>query len=144
MRKNAHTYTGKRVAIDTMLMIYVLEHHSEYMQVVAEIFEDAKSVICSPFLFGELFAGLYKRGDQKTVDTILGYVEDAEHMEVYPFDYATSLIFAKIRGQHPNYSSPDCIHLATALQNEADVFITNDKKLKDISGLKVLCLEELV
>jgi len=144
MSKNSDVYVGKRVAIDTMLMIYVLEHHPRYMQVVAEVFEDAKSVICSSFLFGELFAGLYKRGDQKAVDTILGYVEDAENMEVYPFDYATGLVFAKIRAQNPTYSSPDCIHLATALQFEADVFITNDKKLKNLSGLKVVSLEDLI
>lgn len=144
MRKNSNVYRGKRVAIDTMLMIYVLEHHPQYMQVVAEIFEDAQSVICSSFLFGELFAGLYKRGDQKAVDTILSYVEDAEQLEVYSFDYATSLVFAKIRGQHPSYSSPDCIHLATALQFEADVFITNDKKLKNLSGLKVMNLQDLI
>lgn len=144
MRKNVNLYAGKRVAIDTMLMIYVLEHHPEYMQVVAEIFEDAQSVICSSFLLGELFAGLYKKGDQKAVDTILGYVEDAENLEIYPFDHSTSLVFAKLRAQHPNYSSPDCIHLATALQFEADVFITNDKRLKNLSGLKVLNLEELL
>lgn len=143
MRKHSNLYTGKRVAIDTMLMIYVLENNPAYMQIVAEIFEDAKSIVCSSFLFGELFAGFYKRGDQKIVDTILGYIEDAKNVEVHSFDYATGLIFAKIRAKHPSYSSPDCIHLATALACEADVFITNDKKLKDISGLKVLSLSEL-
>ena len=135
---------GKRVAIDTMLMIYLLEGHPRYTEIIAEIFEDAASIVCSAFLFGELFTGFYKRGDQKTVDMILGYIEDSENVEIRPFDYATSLVFAKIRGAHPAYSSPDSIHLATALQAEADVFITNDKKLKTISGLKVLNLDELI
>jgi predicted nucleic acid-binding protein len=135
---------GKKIAIDTMLMIYLLEQNPIYMTTVVNIFEHAGTIVCSAFLLGELFAGFYRKGEGEKADLVLRYMEDAGSFEILPFDEAQALLFAKIRGAHPVYSAPDCIHLSAALQSGADVFVTNDKQLKTFEGLKVVYLQDLL
>ena len=50
---------------------------------------------------------------------------------------------AEIRAKH-NYRTPDAIHLASALQQGAQAFITNDRDLKGFSELEVVILRELL
>ena len=51
---------------------------------------------------------------------------------------------AKLRGGYSFLKTPDAIQLATAIEFNANYFITNDKRLKDIAELKVLVLDELI
>lgn len=39
-----------------------------------------------------------------------------------------------------NLKTPDAIHLATAIEHKADVFITNDKQLKKVKEIAILYL----
>ncbi len=43
-----------------------------------------------------------------------------------------------------NIITPDAIHLATSLYSNAHCFITNDRKLKSVKEIEVLCVEEFL
>lgn len=48
----------------------------------------------------------------------------------------------KLRGQYPGIRTIDAIQISVAIDVGADVFLTNDKKLKQIKELKVLVLKD--
>jgi predicted nucleic acid-binding protein len=50
---------------------------------------------------------------------------------------------ATIRAVH-GFRTPDALHLATAHLAGADVFVTNDDKLRSFSGVKVIGLKDLL
>ena len=39
--------------------------------------------------------------------------------------------------------TPDAIQIATAIQNDAEFFLTNDKGFQNISNLNILILDEI-
>jgi len=47
-----------------------------------------------------------------------------------------------LRGQYPGIRTIDAIQISVAIDVGADVFLTNDKKLKQIKELKVLVLKD--
>jgi len=51
---------------------------------------------------------------------------------------------AELRAKYSFIRTPDAIQIATAINTEADFFITNDKKLKGLSEIKSLVLDELL
>ena len=47
-----------------------------------------------------------------------------------------------VRGRHPALRTVDSIQIAAALSVGADVFLTNDERLKRIKEIKVLVLKD--
>lgn len=50
---------------------------------------------------------------------------------------------AKIRAAHNKIHTADAIQIAAALHTKAEYFLTNDKELAAVSGIKVLVLDDL-
>ena len=132
---------NKRVAIDSMLLIYLLEADSSYRDRVGMLLEQAGQIVCSSFLLAEVCAGFYRAGEEEKVEMFRRFIED-NGIEVLPFDENQALIFAKIRGEN-RFSPSDCIHLAAAVSGNVDFFVTNDKALKNFDGLVTVQLADL-
>jgi predicted nucleic acid-binding protein len=47
-----------------------------------------------------------------------------------------------LRGKYPYLKTVDAVQIAAALDAEADVFLTNDKKLSGIKEIKILVLSD--
>ena len=47
-----------------------------------------------------------------------------------------------MRGQYPDLRTIDALQISAAIEIGVDVFITNDKKLKQIKDINVLVLKE--
>ena len=58
-------------------------------------------------------------------------------------DYKISVRAAKLRAKY-GLKTPDAIFVATAFEEGAQAFITNDIKLKRVEGIKMIILEEFV
>ena len=50
---------------------------------------------------------------------------------------------AKIREKYPGVKGMDSIHLATSLYAKCDIFLTNDARLKQVSEVNVVLVDEL-
>lgn len=47
-----------------------------------------------------------------------------------------------LRGRYPDIKALDAIQISAAIDVGADIFVTNDQKLKQISEIKVLVLKD--
>lgn len=124
-----------RVYWDTMLFVYWMEGHPAYTRRIEEIrksMDQRQDSLCtSVFTLGELLVNPYKLKKPDWIGAIRDYLQSSE-VEVLPFDVETAEIFARIRADY-NVSPADAIHLASASQSRADLFLTNDRRLSRLS-----------
>ncbi|MGB9074579.1 MAG: type II toxin-antitoxin system VapC family toxin [Terriglobales bacterium] len=120
-----------RVYWDTMLFIYWLEDHPEYAPRVDAIRSRMEQrhdqLITGAFTFGEVLAGVYRKGTPQLADESRRLLRSLV-AEVVPFTLETADRYARIRGT-PGITPADAIHLASAAQAGTDLFLTNDKRL---------------
>jgi len=133
-----------RVYWDSMLFIYWLEDHPKYAKQVDAIHSRMKQrhdrLITGVFTFGEVLAGIYKSGKRELVNDFRSLLQNIV-AEVVPFTLETADHYSRIRGDL-NVTPADAIHLASAAQASADLFLTNDKNLigKIVPGIQFIAL----
>lgn len=131
-----------RIYWDTMLFIYWLENNPQFAKRVgairARMEERGDQLITGAFTFGEVLAGPYRTGAVKVADEAKRLLRNAVS-EVVPFTMETADHYARIRGKL-GVPPADAIHLASAAQAGADLFLTNDKNLvgKVVPGIQFI------
>ena len=114
-----------------MLFIYWLEDRPEYAKRVDAIYnrmqERGDQLITGAFTFGEVLAGVYRKGGAGLAGEMRGSLLNVVS-EVIPFTLETSDHYARIRGTL-DVRAADAIHLASAAQAGTDLFLTNDDGL---------------
>jgi len=135
----------RNVALDTVVIIYFLERHPQYYQLVKDLFyriEQGEIRACmTSLVFAELLVPAYRSGNEKQATRIIRLLSSFPNLTVSPVTTEISKESAKLRAEF-NLRTPDAIHAATALHNKADFFVTNDKGLQKIEPrIKVLICE---
>jgi predicted nucleic acid-binding protein len=129
-----------RIYWDTMLFTYWLEDNPQFAQRVDAIHtrmeERGDQLLTGAFTFGELLAGVYRKGASTRADEIRRWLHDVVS-EVVPFTVGTADHYGKIRGSM-GIPAADAIHLASAAQAGTDLFLTNHMRLigKFIPGIQ--------
>jgi predicted nucleic acid-binding protein len=123
-----------------MLFIYWLEDNPQFAKRVDAIRvrmrDRGDQLITGAFTFGEVLAGVYRKGDSKLAGETRSWLQEVVS-EVVPFTVETADRYGKIRGSM-GIAPADAIHLASAAQAGTDLFLTNDKDLvgKFIPGIQ--------
>lgn len=128
----------KRIAIDSMLLIYLLEGDSSYQNQILKILDSAEEVYLSAMGYGEILVGFEKTGNKSALLTFHAFVQ--QHIKLIPFGANEAIQFAKLRAKYGWLKAPDAIHLASAQANQCDAFFSQDEKLKKVQEIKVLSL----
>ena len=119
-----------------MLFVYLFEDHPEHAARVDRISKAmdrrGDSLCTSVFTLGEVLTGTLKRGDSSAAARVRESLRPPR-VEMLPFTVATAERFARIRAEN-RVSPADAIHLASAAEANADLFLTNDRRL---SGLVI-------
>ena len=80
----------------------------------------------------------------------LELIEDLEQMlsvlqiKVVDINLETAEISSSLRAKYESLKSFDALQLASAISNNCNVFVTNDKRLKTITEINVLTMDELL
>ena len=131
-----------RIYWDTMLFIYWLEDNPQYARRVQSIHSRMKSrgdqLLTGTFTFGEVLAGVYRRGDADLARNVRRQLQAVVN-EAVPFTVEAADRYAQIRGTL-RLPPADAIHLASAAQATTDLFLTNDKRLigKFVPGIQFI------
>jgi predicted nucleic acid-binding protein len=120
-----------RVYWDAMVFIYLVEDHPVFGSSVRRVYDrmlEREDTLCtSVFTLGEALIGPIKGRDAELAAR-MKTVFRSDEVKLLPFLPSTAEIYADIRVNFP-VKSPDAIHLATAAEAKADLFLTNDKHL---------------
>lgn len=132
---------AQRLALDSMIFIYLLEGNEKYFSLVETIFElleegkiTAITSIITPL---EVLSTPKLLGHPDQISLYARFFQQEKNLTVCQLDWAVMEIASSLR-RNFNLRTPDAIQLATAKINNATIFLTNDDNYKKIIKLKDL------
>ena len=63
-------------------------------------------------------------------------------MQIHPIDISIAKKAAQIRARFKDFKAMDCLQLATACLQQCDLFLTNDKQLRQFDELKCMVIDD--
>lgn len=93
--------------------------------------------------FGEALTGAKKAGNARLALQYRALFRYFPGLETVNVDWAVMEWAAELRARY-GLSMPDAIHLGTAVAWKANLFVTNDARLKPVAEIEVLLLSEFV
>lgn len=132
------------VALDSAIFIYVVEQHPRYLPLLRPLFVhiDGGEVqaVTSALTLMETLVVPYRAGNRELAAQYEAILTNGRGLSLAPIDLRVVRLAAEIRAS-TSLRTPDAMHLATALLNGCTTFLTNDRRLPALRGLKVLHLD---
>lgn len=141
---NLHTHW----VIDTSPIIYYIEEHPKYLPLVDQIFprlSSASSIYAfsSILTLTEVLPHPLRQNNRDLAKRYRDFLLHSRNFVLFPVDEIIAERAAEIRAQY-QYRTPDAIQLATGMERNATLFITNDKRLKNFPDLTILVLDDFL
>lgn len=137
----------KKVFLDTAPLIYYLENNPVYHEYVkgflCHCFQNGWSVITSAITVEEYCVYPYRNHDMKLIEKFQKFLQDME-ISVIPIDRGVAKEAAKIRARFSEFKAMEALQLAVANISKCDIFLTNDRQLRQFTGIKCVLVDELV
>jgi len=127
----------KFISLDSMVFIYLFEVHdtlhTQAENILLEVEKGSFGAITSVVAPIEALSVAKLQHAVKERDEIVHFFHETANLSVLPVDWLIAQTAADLRRSHRGLRTPDAIQLATAIEKKADVFVTNDKKLLNLT-----------
>jgi len=138
--------TVSKLFVDTAPIIYILDNHPVFHKISQDIirknFIAKTEFITSILTFMEYAVKPKQMNDKKAEDNFKNFLF-AIGCKILPITLEIADIGAEIRAKYSGIKPFDAIQIATAIYNNCDAFVTNDKQLKQIKEINILVLSEI-
>jgi predicted nucleic acid-binding protein len=135
------------VALDTAVFIYFIQEHERYLPVVAPLFRDAdrgaREVVTSAVTLLEVLVVPYRSGDAPLAERYEALLTRGRGVRLVELDRGQLRAAAQLRAAY-RVRTPDAFQLAAAISRRCSSFVTNDRALPRIPGLKIVQLADHV
>lgn len=133
------------VYLDSNIFIYLLEMHPTFIDVLTELFLFIDSgqlpAVTSELTLAET---LVKPTEENNIDlqrTYQSVLQTSNVLHVISINRVILIEAARLRATN-KIKLPDAIHLATAIVNHCQAFITNDLLLKNTNDIRIISLSD--
>ena len=130
----------KRIFLDTSPLIYFLDENSMFKpnmdKIFYEILNQGSTLITSTITVEEFLVYPYRKEDFTAIQGFHNFIKDKK-ISVLKIDVNIAVEAAKIRAEYQHFKSMDALQLAAAICSGCDLFLTNDKQLKQFD--KISC-----
>lgn len=129
-----------------MIFIYHFDRVEPYFTHTTKLFTKAQKgeyeVVTSLISVIEALSFIDYRLSPEIIKEINIYFQEAKYLHVVEVNWDIAQKAAALRREYKHLRTPDAIQLATAIVSQANIFITNDAKLKTLSlpGLTIKTL----
>ena len=135
----------KKIFLDTTPLIYFLDADINYAENVERIFEglieNRSSMVTSTVTCTEYLTYPYRTGNTEKIDVFFEFLTDC-NVQIQPIDINTAKKAAQIRARYKDFKTMDCLQLATACLKQCDLFLTNDKQLRQFDEVKCMVVDD--
>lgn len=135
----------KKLFLDTAPIIYFLDEDKNFGKKTREILEEAlqseNRVCTSVITFEEYLVYPYRTGNIEKVEAFEEFLYDCG-IPVYQIDVDTAKKAACIRSEYKNFKGMDALQLAAACLAGCDLFLTNDKQLRQFRDIRCMTVDE--
>ena len=136
----------KRVYLDTAPIIYYLENSALYRDKMKRFFEDCLNreiqLVTSVITVEEYLVFPYASGKMEFAHNFRRFL-DYMNIEIVEIDDATAERAAELRGQFKHFRAMDALQIASAIVSGCDMFLTNDKQLRQETALPCMTMDDL-
>jgi predicted nucleic acid-binding protein len=132
------------VALDTSIFLYFIEEHPLYLPLVEPLFEaidagELKAVTSSLTLL-EVLVIPFRFSNAALVERYETLLTKSQGLRLVDLDRDFLRAVAQVRAS-TRAKTPDAMQLAAAMAAGCPVFLTNDDRIPDLPGLRVLLLD---
>ncbi len=136
----------KSIFVDTSPYIYYLEKNPEYSKKVKEYFMSNYELNCefvtSTITIEEYSIVPYRENNRKLLADFDRFIEDTD-TKIVDITKPIAKKAAQIRADYAKFKAMDALQLAAAVMCECDIFLTNDKQLRQFQEVKVITLDQI-
>ncbi len=139
----------KRVFVDTAPFIYFIEkneNNPQYFNKVKRFFEDSYNndvtFISSVITMEEYLVFPYRKNEQCYIDMFEKLIRTLE-VDIREINKETAIKASMIRAEYTAFKSMDSLQLATACLTGCDLFLTNDRQLRQFKEIRCITVDEL-
>jgi predicted nucleic acid-binding protein len=132
------------VGLDTAVFIYFIEEHPDYLPLVEPVLAGMDAGrwkgVTSTLTLLETLVVPYRAGNLQLADRYESLLASARGLRLVELDRPLLRVAAQLRARY-RLRTPDALQLTAALTTECTAFMTNDRRLPEIAGLRILDLD---
>lgn len=139
----------KKVFVDTAPFIYFIEkdaNNPQYHDKVKNFFktgyENNIEFVTSVITMEEYFVFPYRTKNDLLIEMFYRLVR-ITNMEIIEINQEIAKKAAQIRAEYKSFKAMDALQLAVASSINCDLFLTNDKQLRQFKEIKCITVDEL-
>jgi predicted nucleic acid-binding protein len=136
---------GGAVGIDTAIVIYFIEEHPEFLPMILPLFREAdqgkRDLITSAVTLLEVLVVPFRAGNRALADRYEALLTRSRGIRLIDVTRDQLRAAAQLRAA-TGVRTPDALQLVAALGSGCTAFVTNDRRLPAIRGLRIGQLEE--
>jgi len=133
------------VGLDTAIFVYLIEEHPRFLPLVEPVFAAVDRGrwpgITSGVTLLEVLVVPYRAGDLTLAERYETLLTRSRGIRMVDLDGALLRAGAQIRAV-TGMRTPDALQVAAALRTRSTAYLTNDRRLPDVPGLRVLQLRD--
>jgi len=141
------------IHLDTAPIIYFIQENKKYLPILSEVFSKIDqgyvSGISSFVTLIELLVNPLELKNYTLADRYRYLVMNSSCFTLYPVERRVSEKAAELRAKYSGgtaqgfkLKTPDAIQIASAISFGAQLFLTNDDKLKNVTEIEMLTLDD--
>lgn len=131
------------VAVDTAIFIYFIEEEPRFLPIILPLFQAAdqghRELVTSALTLLEVLVVPYRAGNRLLADRYEALLGRSRGIRMIDLTRDQLTAAAQLRAS-TGVKTPDALQLVAALSAGCATFVTNDRRLPKIPGLKVLQL----
>jgi predicted nucleic acid-binding protein len=137
----------KIIGLDTAPFIYFIENVAPYADLLDPVFSllenHALRAVTSTVTFAEILTKPFADKNFSLADEIKFTLKSFSSLSLASIDEKLGEAAALIRARY-EIRLPDALQVAAAIQREATLFLTNDKRVKKVDAVEVLVLSDFL
>lgn len=134
----------KKIALDSVILIYYFEDILSYADKIESIFNDIESGkkigLISAIAIHEILVKPKQNDDIQLVAKYKDELTSFPNLYIFPVTIEVAEKASELRAKYSSLKAPDALQIATAIEAGADIFLTADKKLKQIQEIDIFVL----
>lgn len=134
----------KKIFLDTSPIVYYLENSELYYIAMKNFWNkyENSDYITSTVTMTEYLTYPYQQNNLRLINAFYDFIDGME-IEIRNIDKIIAKKAAQIRAEYRFFKTMDALQLATACLSGCDLFLTNDKQLKQFTEIECILVAEL-
>jgi predicted nucleic acid-binding protein len=135
------------VGVDTAAFIYFIEAHPTYVPALRPLFDavdrEVLTIVTSAVTLLEVLVVPYRAGNQPLAQRYEALLTRGRGITLREIDRPLLRAAAQLRAV-AGVRTPDALQLAAVLAEGCTTFVTNDRRLPSLPGLRILLLDNYI